>query len=515
MRRVLCVWFPSWPIQRLRSAKPQLRQRPLVVFADAGGRGLRVTACSAEAAQQGVQPGRPLAEARALLERPTRRRSRAILPAAWERSNPAADRQVLQQLAFHCQRYTPLVGLAECDAPESLLLDIAGCDHLYGDERGLVTAVTRDLTSQGFEIRTGLADTIGTAWAVAHAGTSGQIVPPGDPTAVLQPLPLAALRVAPDTIGTLGRLDIRTVAQLLALPRASLPSRFGRALVRRLDQALGIVPESFTPERFAEPVSAAWSADDPLTSQLALTYVFRQLLSELLVSLATHRAGILELACELRTEQQTIPLALRMSRPTTDEQHLIQLFELRCERQAWPGGIFALRLEVQRAAWIGAHQATLFAEDTQDTARDVALLVERLSSRLGEQAVLRPVYHPEPLPELSCRWEPWLTGATDRDGDAASPNPLVMQSRPWRLLPTPQPVEATSVVPDGPPLRLFFPGETCQVAQAWGPERIESGWSHQRDVQRDYYRVETERGAHLWVFRQRDTGQWFLHGIFE
>jgi protein ImuB len=50
---------------------------------------------------------------------------------------------------------------------------------------------------------------------------------------------------------------------------------------------------------------------------------------------------------------------------------------------------------------------------------------------------------------------------------------------------------------------------------AWGPERIAAGWWRRQDVTRDYYRIETDDGMHCWVFRQRDTGAWFLHGFFD
>ena len=33
MPRVMCIWFPNWPIQRLRSERPELRRRELVLFA--------------------------------------------------------------------------------------------------------------------------------------------------------------------------------------------------------------------------------------------------------------------------------------------------------------------------------------------------------------------------------------------------------------------------------------------------------------------------------------------------
>jgi protein ImuB len=47
-----------------------------------------------------------------------------------------------------------------------------------------------------------------------------------------------------------------------------------------------------------------------------------------------------------------------------------------------------------------------------------------------------------------------------------------------------------------------------------GPERIETGWWDGRDVQRDYYVARNPRGMRLWIFRERCTGGWHLHGLF-
>ena len=47
-----------------------------------------------------------------------------------------------------------------------------------------------------------------------------------------------------------------------------------------------------------------------------------------------------------------------------------------------------------------------------------------------------------------------------------------------------------------------------------GPERIESGWWDGKDVARDYYIARQARGARWWVFQQRQTQCWYLHGMF-
>ena len=71
-----------------------------------------------------------------------------------------------------------------------------------------------------------------------------------------------------------------------------------------------------------------------------------------------------------------------------------------------------------------------------------------------------------------------------------------------------------AVAPDGPPVRFRLGDEVHDVAQALGPERIETAWWRGATVRRDYYVVETRSGARFWVFRRLRDGAWFLHGVF-
>ncbi len=375
---------------------------------------------------------------------------------------------------------------------------------------GLLQALTHDLTQRGYRIRTALADTIGAAWAIAHAGESGTIVPSGEEQATLAGLSVAALRLPPSIVSMLDRLDLRTVGDLPRLPRNSLPSRFGPALLRRWDQALGITGEQFSPERLRAPLMARWSADDPLTTQQELAFVFRQLLTELLNRLAMNRAGIVELQVRLRAARETFTLDLRLSRPTADERHLRNLLALRCERERWPGGLFGVELAAPRIGSLSERQTTLLDAGEPDHDHEVSALIERLASRLGEQAVLRPVAVPDAVPECSLRLVTWL---------AAGNQPATIVNCelacPWNLLPVPLPLRVLTTFPDGTPARLHWHNQIHKIVQTWGPERIEAAWWRGLEIRRENFRVETDQGHHLWVFRDRNSGQWFLHGTFD
>jgi protein ImuB len=47
-----------------------------------------------------------------------------------------------------------------------------------------------------------------------------------------------------------------------------------------------------------------------------------------------------------------------------------------------------------------------------------------------------------------------------------------------------------------------------------GPERIESGWWDGKGVARDYYIARYSQGAKLWVFQERQSKRWYVHGMF-
>jgi protein ImuB len=87
--------------------------------------------------------------------------------------------------------------------------------------------------------------------------------------------------------------------------------------------------------------------------------------------------------------------------------------------------------------------------------------------------------------------------------------------RPTRLLSPPQAIEVIAVAPDGLPAQFKVHQQPHTVVQYWGPERLESGWWRGPSVRRDYYRVETEHGAWWWIYRDMQTNNFFLHGVFD
>jgi protein ImuB len=343
------------------------------------------------------------------------------------------------------------------------------------------------------------------------------VVPSGRQREALSPLPVEALRLSPAVVQMLHRLDVRRVGQLLELPRAALPSRFGGEILRRIDQALGHVPELLTPEPIPEPVEVAWQFEPATDDWQVIGAVCERLLEQVVERLTPRQRGIRRLECSLRTTAgEAVPLSVGLLQPSASVPHLMSLVRLYCERLQVGGEVSALSVRAAEVVPLEFSQIELFdAETGADRWRAFPGLIERLSNRLGEKAVLRPRLLPDAQPEYAYRFEPWIgqkMSAVPPDlGPVANDDRL---PRPPYLKCQPLAVPVLAPVPDGPPQRFARGEQWHDVAHSWGPERIETGWWRGRDVRRDYYLVESTTGQRFWLFRAVRDGSWFLHGTF-
>src|SRR6185437_8095649 len=88
-------------------------------------------------------------------------------------------------------------------------------------------------------------------------------------------------------------------------------------------------------------------------------------------------------------------------------RHLLELIQLRLERLRLSEPIARVHLSVLATSPLEIQQQELFAnENRRGDPRPLALLVDRLSSRLGPDCVLRARQWPEAQPEYAYRYEP-------------------------------------------------------------------------------------------------------------
>ncbi|MET4804961.1 DNA polymerase Y family protein [Limibacillus sp. MBR-115] len=535
MKRVLSLWLPRFATERYHlsparnwEGQHRLPEAPFALTENERGL-LRLSAVDRRAEAQGLTPGLPLTQARALLP--------GLVTLAHDRG---AEKRRLEKLADWLERYSPWVALDESNegaaGSAACWLDISGCAHLFGGEAMMGRDLLHRLEGWGLTVRLGLADTPGAAWAVARFATAAgeplRIVPADGQRAALASLPIAALRLQEAEVELLGRFGLLQIGQLYELPPAGLAPRLGGAVQRRLRQALGAMAEPLSPRRAPLRFEARLGFSEPVAAVDDLAAAVEKLLQELCRTLQQADQGARRLLLVLhRVDASRQEIQIGVSKANRDPEHLGRLLADRQESFDPGYGVEVMTLAAGVTEPLSAEQMTLADRRKADRGETGGLL-DRLLNRLGTGRVYSLEQRPSHWPEAAqVKREPTekgdLPNAWRSTFDGQNPAGL----RPLRLLPRPEPIETLALLPDHPPVRFVWRRVTHLVARAEGPERLLGAWWERpltnenaaRDAargageparlpQRDYYRVEDQEGRRFWLFR--DGGDWFLHGLF-
>src|SRR3954468_21237352 len=143
----------------------------------------------------------------------------------------------LESLAAWACQFTPRVSL---EPPDALLAEVQGSLRYLGGLEGFLAKLQAGLAELGCEASIAVAATPRAAlWLARGCEKTGR-------REALKDLPLAVVSADP----LLKSLGLRTLGDLLDLPREGLARRCGQALLDDLDRALGVLPEPralFTP----------------------------------------------------------------------------------------------------------------------------------------------------------------------------------------------------------------------------------------------------------------------------
>jgi protein ImuB len=456
--------------------------------------GQRVHCPNQAAVAGGVVAGMALANARTLCP------GLALLPRA-----PVREQAILEALAHACHHLTPKVTLRP---PAVLLLEISGSLKLFGGLAALLTAVRDTLRLQQVHAAIGAAPTPAAAQLLSHGDAdpldyldahSGALTRPRAFTRRLHALPLTALDCAPEVVEKLARTGLRRVGEVLQLPGSALGRRYGRDFVHYLERIRGQRPDPQTTMPLASSFSRHLEFGAGIERAEMLLFPARRLLHELSGYLRARQMHCGRLNWTLYQEYGApLTLPLRLARPRGDLAHLLELTRLGFATLRLEGPVTALALasdELHPAQ--GTSGDLLSTLVPQPDPAGIQTLCDRLAARLGADAIARLKVQNEHLPERASVALPPTASAA---GAVTSP-PLA--PRPAWLVQPPAPVS----VQDGKP---YWDGPLTLLR---GPERIETDW-WRTPARRDYYLARHGDGRRCWLYRERRTGAWFVHGLF-
>lgn len=530
-RRILSLWFPRLAAERVLRQRRDALPTPFAITEDRKGAQVLVSTT-------------PLAEAAGLTSGQLLRDATAICPALLTRTaNPQAEAAFLTVLRRWAGKFSPWV--AE-EPPDSLVIDLTGCAHLFGGEAGLLEQIAADCADLGLTLRAGVADTRGAAWALArYAGRASPalqaddttpqkmhsnrtrlqilhsvIAPAGRTAEALGPLPLAALRLDPAVTEGLASLGLHTVADLLALPRAPLTRRFGTAALRRLDQALGAEAEPVAAAKAPAHFFTRLTFPDPIGLRADIEAAIDRLLPPLCARLRACGHGARRVRLQaFRSDGKVEVIDVGLARAADTPERIRPLLWLKLDSIDPGFGIDCLRLGAVESEPIRATQQAAHLERANHTGTgrdaDTALgdLISRLGAKLGDENVIR--LHPAES-HIPAKASQILAAAWSEPWPEAWPAPR--SSRPLRLFP-PEPLSTFKTTAPSAP--IVWRRRNLTICAKIGPERILPEWwlddPEWRSGPRDYWCCNTTEGDQLWLFQAHGAemaGGWFCEGAF-
>jgi nucleotidyltransferase/DNA polymerase involved in DNA repair len=335
-----CIFVPDFPVEAVLRAEPELRARPVAVLE--GKPPLqKVLGVNEKARQLGIEPGMSKIQVEPCTELTLRARS------------PLQEAAAHAALLDCAQSFSPRV---EDTAPDTVILDLAGLESLFGPPARIARDLARRASDLGLEVHVAAASNPDTATFAARGFSGITIIPEGKEAERLGSLPLdvlfpeltaAATPVSPGELPaqpsqpkspqlaqrtpqktgktpasiskeisatktavseaarfleTFDLWGVRNLRGLAALPDVALTQRLGQAGLRLQQLARGATTRTLMPVDLPLIFEEAIDLDHPLVLLEPLAFLLAHMLDQLSARLAARALAAQELRLQLELD---------------------------------------------------------------------------------------------------------------------------------------------------------------------------------------------------------------------
>jgi protein ImuB len=500
------IFIPDFPLEAIFRAEPLLRERAVAVLEGAPPLE-RVIIANAKAQVAGAVSGLTKAQAE--------QAPKVILRARSSEQEAAAHAALLD--CAHA--FSPRV---EDAAPDTVLLDIAGLERLFGTPQKIARDLGGKISQIGLEARVGIASNIETAQHAARGFEGVTVIPPGEEALRLGPLSVDVLAPAPEIMQTLDSWGIRTLRSLASLPPIPLSERLGAEGLRLQNLARGegsrpLVPTD-PPLRFEE----AMELEHPLEMLEALAFVLNRMLESLCVRLQTRSLATNELRLRMELESSTsCPDFLRNVRlpvPMLDAKVFLKLLQLDLEAHPPQAPIRKIFLQMVPARPRQSQNGLFLAASPEP--EKLELVLARVAGVVGEKNLgVAEILDAHRADAFRIRRFAAVSGfqfpvSRKNNGrskpEARNPKLAMRRYRP--------PLRANVLTHAGEPVRVSFLNIRGEVTACAGPWRTSGEWWSNDGWSRDEWDVALQQKNGLALYRMyRDLASesWFVEARYD
>ncbi len=538
-----CIFVPDFPVEALLRAEPELRSQPVNVL-EGKAPLQKVFAVNALARNAGITPGMTKLQVETCDGMVLRARS------------------LLQEASAHAalldcaQSFSPRVEDAGCD---TILLDLAGLESLFGSIPRIARALTCRTSTLGLQANVAVASNPDTAALAARGFHGATVILAGKEAEQLGSLPVEILlesswasnciQETEQLSETFRRWGIRNLRELAALPDVSISERLGQKGVYLQQLARGGTSRTLVPVEPPLVFEEAIELEYPLVLLEPLAFLLGRLLEQLCTrlharALATQELRLsLELANggEITTKEkeddegagtgvparprraqarQNFHRALRLPVPMLDVQTFLKLLQL--DLKAHPPGAPIVKIHLSaEPARPRAAQSGLFLPPSPEPEK-LELTLARIAGIVGENRIgsleMLDTHRPESfrmkrfVPEMSRAMSQKKTNPESNSGKAHAVTALRIFRPPLRVAVT---------LRDGGPSRLACSGRRAiqgEIVWAAGPWRSSGDWWEQEGWARDDWDIALRAEIGITLYRLVHdllSGGWYVEGAYD
>lgn len=434
--------------------------------------------------------------------------------------------EALYQFTPHLQIY-----VSEYSHNHGVLLEVSRSLTLFGGIKKLINAIHARITLMRGDYQQyhfAMAHTAQAAWLCTFSSTAIDLEKIENSSAQgnasqlrtffhqqLKGLPITCIEDYPRTLKALQQTGFTLLGDLIHQIHTSglrsFTKRFGNEFSQYLSDTLDISQDMQQAGLFSAP-APVFHPEIPFIARLDLEFPVAQLdllqpaLCALLQKLSLHLQQR-QLQCQsiewhlisIYQERETIPIY--SDTPQQQGNLLLELSLIQLEQYHFRFAVDQIELHCPFTTALQAQSYQLdFSRQSPShkTTQDFTLTTAKLKARLGNSAIYKISYKDDHLPELS-------NDVISYQKSAWQVLPEIQQQalRPKWLLTHPQMIELTLT-------GLIWRGKLQLLA---GPERIHTHW-WDTPTARDYFMAQRHDGMRLWIFKDLQQQQWFVHGIF-
>jgi protein ImuB len=515
------LFVPDFPAQAVVRVEPELRGKPVAVLAGAPPL-TKVFAVNREARELGVEAGMTKAQTAAFQGIAWRWRSlsqestayAALLDCAWTIS-PRVDDGPRRE---------------EQDFSDTVVLDLAGCEKLFGSPEKIAHDLRRVASEVGFESNAAVAGSPLAAVSAAQGFPGVTVIPDGEEAFRIGRLSLEALRIPYEFVETLKRWGVHTCGEFAALPEIAIVERLGQEGLRWWRLAQGTDAKPLIAKDFPSNFEEHMDLESPVDLLEPLLFVLNRLLEQLCTRLRMHILAIGEIRVTLKWQRNDSrkkePLlhirSIRLPVPARDSKLLLKLLRLDLEAHPPSSPVTAVSM-LASPVKARSQQFGLFLPLSPDPER-LEVTLARIQNTVGEKRVGAPVLLDTHSPDSFQQTRFVLPEMREKRGRMEKQTTAAMRIyRP--------PLTAIVDFQKGKPAFIGCEGVRRQILAFAGPWRRKGDWWSETAWAREEWDIEirtlrpngqaepTGRGedetALYRVYKDLRAKRWFVEGIYD